>query len=312
MFKLTSAIAATLIGGLVLTACANDSPTGDGTGPSGTIQVDGSSTVFPIIEAAAETFKAENPGVDITVGESGTGGGFEKFCAGETDISDASRPIKPDEEAPVCAEAGIEYAELAIAQDGLAVVVHASNDWVDCLTVEQLAAIWGPDSTVDSWDDVDPSFPATELTLFGPGTDSGTFDYFTDVINGEEGASRSDYTASENDNILVQGVSDEEGALGYFGYAYYAQNTDALKVLGVDSGAGCVIPSDETVQDGSYAPLSRPLFIYVKKAAAAKEEVRTFVEFLLDNASELAHEVGYTPVADGTLAASRQAFEAIL
>jgi phosphate transport system substrate-binding protein len=303
--------AAVLVGTLVLTACANDDPGPTG-GPSGTIEVDGSSTVFPITEAVAEEFHAENPGVDVTVGESGTGGGFEKFCAGETDISNASRPIKPDEEAPLCAAEGIEYAELNIASDGLAVVVHLSNDWVECLTVEELALIWGPDSAVDSWDDVREGFPATEMSLFGPGTDSGTFDYFTDVINGEEGASRSDYTPSENDNILVQGVAGDEGALGYFGFAYYAQNDDKLKVLGIDSGAGCVVPSDATVQDGTYSPLARPLFIYVKEAAAAKPEVAAFVEFFLDNAATLASEVGYTAAHPDTLAASRTAFEAIL
>jgi phosphate transport system substrate-binding protein len=310
--KVTKAISIALLSAVALAACGNNPDTGDGgngSGLSGTVNADGSSTVFPIMEAVAEDFKAANPGVDITVGESGTGGGFEKFCSGETDISNASRPIKEDDEAPVCKENGIEYVELEVAQDGLAVVVHPSNDWVDCLTTEELSQIWEPESSVDSWDDIRSDFPAEELTLFGPGTDSGTFDYFTDVINGEEGASRSDYTASENDNVLVQGVADDKGALGYFGYAYYAQNSDKLKVLGVDAGDGCVVPEDATVQDGTYTPLSRPLYVYVKVASLEKAEVAAFVEFMLDNVQTLSAEVGYTPLSDEELAQAVSAYE---
>jgi phosphate transport system substrate-binding protein len=262
---------------------------------SGSIEIDGSSTVYPITEAVAEDFMAENSGVQITVGIKGTGGGFERFCAGETQISDASRPIK-EEEATTCTSAGIESIELPIAYDALSVVVNPAIDFVDCLTVAELKKIWEPtaEGTVTNWSQVRAGFPDKPLTLYGPGTDSGTFDYFTDAINGEEGASRGDYTPSEDDNVLVQGVAGDEGALGYFGYAYYSQNTDKLKVLGVDPGDGtCVEPSPATVEDGSYQPLARPIFIYVKKESADLPEVKAFVEFYIENAPTLVPEVGY-------------------
>ena len=220
--------------------------------------------------------------MQVTVGVSGTGGGFERFCRGETDLSNASRPIK-DEEATICKDAGIEYVEFQVANDALTVVVNKDNDWVDCLTTEQLKKIWEPDSKVNSWNEVDPSFPDEELKLFGPGTDSGTFDYFTGEINGEEGASRSDYAASEDDNTTVTGVAGEKGGLGYFGFSYFEENQDTLKALEIDGGDGCVAPSVATAQDGTYKPLSRPLFIYVKKESLARPEVEAFLRFMLDN-----------------------------
>ena len=233
---------------------------------SGTVEADGSSTVGPLTTAAAEAFQGENPGVTVTVGISGTGGGFERFCVGETDISDASRPIKTDEpsEGPACEENGITYTELQVAVDALTVIVNPENTWAECLTTEQLATIWGPDAegNVTNWNQVDPSFPDEPLVLAGPGTDSGTFDYFTDVINGEEGASRADYTASEDDNVTIQAVAGETGGLGYLGYTYYEENQDTVKAVQIDSGDGCIAPSAETAQDGTYTPLSRPLFIY--------------------------------------------------
>jgi phosphate transport system substrate-binding protein len=272
---------------------------------SGEINIDGSSTVFPITQGVAEEFNGLASDVEITVGLSGTGGGFEKFCAGETDISNASRPIEEDEIA-ACEAAGVEYTELTVAIDGLTVVVNPENDWVDCITVEQLNMIWMPESTVTNWSDVDPSWPDEEIALYGPGTDSGTFDYFTDVVNGEEGASRSDYTASEDDNVLVQGVAGDEYGLGYFGYAYYIENQDTLKALEIDGGAGCVAPTPETVADGSYAPLSRPLFIYVSSEAMGRDEVAQFVQFYLSDAGvAVVPEVGYVPLDEAALAEQR-------
>jgi phosphate transport system substrate-binding protein len=269
---------------------------------SGSIAIDGSSTVAPLSELAAEDFMGENSGVQITVGTSGTGGGFEKFCNGETDISDASRPIKDDDEAegPNCEANGIEYVELQVANDGLSVVVNPENDWADCLTVEQLKTIWSPESEgeVTSWSDVDPSFPDEDLELFGPGTDSGTFDYFTEAINGEEGASRTDYSPSEDDNVTVTGVSGSTGAIGYFGLSYLELNADSVKGVAVDNGDGCVEPNTETVQDGSYAPLSRPLFIYVTRDLLERPEGAAFVEYYLENATSLAEEALFVPLTE--------------
>src|SRR5215218_10460769 len=224
---------------------------------SGRIEVDGSSTVGPLVTAAAENFRAEQPDVDVTVGISGTGGGFERFCAGETDISNASRPIKDDEEVPICEENGVEYTELQVANDALTVVVNPDNDWATCLTIDQLKTMWEPkaEGKVTSWSDVDPSFPDEELVLFGAGTDSGTFDYFTDAIVGEEGASRSDYQATEDDNVTVEGVANEKGGLGYFGFSYFEQNQDRLKAVSIDDGNGCVEPSADAAQSGEYTPL---------------------------------------------------------
>jgi phosphate transport system substrate-binding protein len=286
---------------LGLAACGDDGGTGgggssdDGAQVSGTVKIDGSSTVAPLSEAAAEAFQGENGEVRVTVGTSGTGGGFEKFCAGETDISDASRAIEEDEIA-ACEQAGIAYQEFQVANDGLSVVVSPENDWAQCLTVDQLKTIWDKGSNVSSWSQVDPSFPDEELVLNGPGTDSGTFDYFTEQINGEEGRSRSDYNATEDDNVIVQGVAGEKGGLGYFGLSYLEQNSGELKGLEIDGGDGCVAPSTETVQDGTYKPLSRPLFIYVSAASLKEPAVEAFVEYYLENATTLAEQALFVPL----------------
>ena len=278
---------------------------------SGRIEVDGSSTVGPFVTAGAEEFQAQNSDVQVTVGISGTGGGFERFCAGETDISDASRPIKEDEEVPVCQKNGIEYTELQVANDGIAVVVNKENDWAKCLTVEQLNKIWGSDSKVDNWNQVDSSFPDQKMTLAGPGTDSGTFDFFTAQINGEEDASRTDYQATEDDNVIVQAVEGDKGGLGYFGLSYFEQNQESINDVEVDGGDGCVAPSTETVQDGSYTPLSRPLFIYVKNTSLQKPEVKGFVQYLLDNGDTIAQNALFVPMTDEQAQKSKSDFEAV-
>jgi phosphate transport system substrate-binding protein len=268
---------------------------------SGTVEADGSSTVGPLTTAAAELFQEENSGVTVTVGISGTGGGFERFCAGETDVSDASRPIDPEEEVPVCEENGVEYIELPVATDALTVVVNTENDWATCLTVDQLMTMWEPaaEGTVTNWNQVDPSFPDQALVLAGPGTDSGTFDYFTDAINGEEGASRADYTASEDDNVIVQAVEGDAGALGYFGYTYYEENADALTAVEIDGGSGCVAPSPESARDGSYTPLARPLFIYVNTAKLAENPaLAPFVQYYLDTIDTIAETALFIPPND--------------
>jgi phosphate transport system substrate-binding protein len=288
---------------LVLSACGgnNSGGGGGGGGLSGTITIDGSSTVGPMSAVASELFNEENPDVKITVGESGTGGGFEKFCAGETDMNDASRPIKSDEEAPVCAENGVEYKELVVANDALTVIVPTSNDWATCLTTEQLNQVWGPkaEGKVTNWNQVDPSFPDVPLELFGPGTDSGTFDYFTGEINGEEGVSRADYQPSEDDNVIIQGVSGSKGGLGYLGYTYYEQNTDKVNAVQVDSGGGCVSPSAETVQDGTYTPLARPLFIYPSIASMSDNAAfASFVDFFVANDATISETAQYVPLSD--------------
>ena len=262
---------------------------------SGDIAIDGSSTVYPITEAMAEEFGAVNPDVRVAVGISGTGGGFKKFCNGETDIQDASRAIK-DSEKEACTAAGVEYTEFLIGLDGLSVVVNPANSFAKCLTVEQLKTIWDQGSTVANWKEVDPAFEDKPLALYGPGTDSGTFDFFTEVVNGVAKQSRADYTASEDDNVLVQGVAGDEGALGYFGMAYYLENADKLKAVEIDGGKGCVAPSFETVADGTYAPLSRPLYIYVKHVSLDRPEVFEFVKFYLANAPEIVPAVDYVGV----------------
>ena len=289
---------------------ASPGTTSGGPKLSGRIEVDGSSTVGPLVTAAAEDFQAQNAGVQVTVGISGTGGGFERFCKGETDISDASRPIKPDEEAPVCKKNGIDYTELQVANDGIAVVVNKENTWATCLTVEQLKKIWEPSSKVDNWNKVDPSFPDQKMTLAGPGTDSGTFDFFTKAINGEEDASRTDYQATEDDNIIVQAVEGDKGGLGYFGLSYFEQNQGNLNDVQVNGGSGCVSPTTETVQDGSYTPLSRPLFIYVKNASLAKPEVKAFVKYLLDNEEALTKKALFVPMTADQAQKSQSTFEA--
>jgi phosphate transport system substrate-binding protein len=296
----------------------NSSSSGTGASTSGTggqalsgrIEVDGSSTVGPFVTAGAEEFQGQNRDVQVTVGISGTGGGFERFCAGETDISDASRPIKEDEEVPVCKKNGIEYTQLQVANDGIAVVVNKENDWAKCLTVDQLKKIWEPTSKVNNWNQVDSSFPDEKLTLAGPGTDSGTFDFFTKEINGEEDASRTDYQATEDDNVIVQAVEGDKGGSGYFGLSYFEQNQGNLNVVQVDGGEGCVTPSTETVQDGSYVPLSRPLFIYVKNTSLQKPEVKAFVQYLLDNHETIAQNALFVPMTDDQAQKSKSMFEA--
>ena len=266
---------------------------------SGRIQADGSSTVGPLTTAAAELFREQQPDVDVTVGISGTGGGFERFCRGETDISNASRPIKEDEEAPLCRKNGVAYTELQVAIDALTVVVNSENDWVDCLTVDQLRAIWEPGSEISNWNQVPGGdYPDQRLTLAGPGTDSGTFDYFTDEVNGEEGASRSDYTPSEDDNVVVRAVQGDRGALGYFGYTYYEENESELKALAIDGGGGCVEPSADTARSGEYTPLARPLFIYVKNESLGRPEVQAFVRYFLEDVEAVAETVRFIPPSD--------------
>ena len=267
----------------------------------GDVSIDGSSTVYPITEAMAEEFgKATGGNVKITVGVSGTGGGFRRFCASETVISNASRPIKQSE-VDLCAENGLEYIELPVAIDGLSVMVNPANDFVECVTVDELHTIWAPEAEgqVMKWNQVRATWPDEDIRLYGPGVDSGTFDYFTETVNGESQASRGDFLPSENDNVLVTGIVGDRGALGYFGYAYYAENADRLKLVGIDGGAGCITPTDETINNGAYAPLSRPLFIYVASDALNQPHVKAFVEFYLDkNNRGLVSETGYIPFPD--------------
>jgi phosphate transport system substrate-binding protein len=281
---------------------------GDDAGGGGVITADGSSTVGPFVTKAAEDFK-DAEGVDVTVGISGTGGGFERFCAGETDLSNASRPIDEDEQA-LCTEEGVEYVEFRIATDALTNVVNTENDWATCLTVDQLNAIWEPGSKVKNWNQVDSSFPDVAIRLYGPGTDSGTFDYFTDVINGEEGASRTDYQPSEDDNVTVQGVSGDRGGLGYFGFSYFEDNQTTLKALEVDGGSGCVAPSVEAAQSDTYTPLSRPLFVYAKQSSFDEnEDVRNFVRFMFDNNETIATEARFVPLSQAQVDEGIAAFE---
>ncbi len=277
-----------------------------------TIKIDGSSTVYPITEAMAEEFQKATK-TRVTVGESGTGAGFKKFCRGETDISDASRPIA-QKEIDACKEAGIQFIELPIAFDALTVVVNSKNDWVKSLSVDDLKNIWKPGSGVKNWKQVNAAYPDKKLPLFGPGTASGTFDYFTEAVNGKSKSSRTDFTPSEDDNVLVQGVVGNEGALSYFGYAYYEENKDKLRAIPISAKAvaPAVMPSPETVKDGTYVPLSRPLFIYVNATAAAfKPEVKAFVNFYLENAPKLVAEVKYVPLPDDDYAAVKEHFKAM-
>ena len=287
---------------LALAGCSGgDAGKTEGTGGTdsamtGSITADGSSTVYPITEAIAEEFtKEQGGGVRVTVGESGTGGGFKRFCAGETDISNASRPIK-DSEKDLCTQNGVAFVEMHVASDGLSVVVNPANSFVQCLKVEELKKLWEPGSKISRWSQVRAGFPNDEIKLYGPGTASGTFDYFTEAIMGKEDQSRADYTASEDDNVLVQGVAGDKGALGYFGYAYYSENKEKLKLVDIDSGAGCVTATPETIKGGTYKPLSRPLLIYVSQKAMARPEVQSFLRFFNENAAELIPQVGYVPL----------------
>jgi phosphate transport system substrate-binding protein len=276
------------------------------------IKIDGSSTVYPITEAVAEEFQKSTK-VKVTVGESGTGGGFKKFCRGETDISDASRPIS-QKEMDACKEAGIQYIELPIAYDALTVVVNDKNDWVKSLSVDELKKIWGPGSSVKNWKDVNPAYPDKKMGLYGPGTASGTFDYFSEAINGKSKAHRTDYTPSEDDNVLVQGVTGNVGGLAYFGMAYYEENKDKLRAIPISAKTGgpAILPSVQTVEDGTYQPLARPIFIYVNATAAAfKPEVKAFVNFYLENAPTLVKEVKYVPLPTADYTAVKAHFKAM-
>ncbi len=300
---------------LSLSACGGgDADAGSGTegGVSGAVAVDGSSTVYPMSNTAAEMLLEENPDIDVSVGFAGTGGGFEKFCAGQTDISDASRPIKADEEVPVCEEKGVEYTELLVATDALTVVVHPDLA-VDCITSEQVVELFGPKSKVTNWQDLDPSFPDQEIAGFIPGTDSGTYDYMAaDVVGDESEALREDFEVSEDDNILVQGVAGTEGAVGFFGYTYYEENADKLKALSIDDGAGCVAPSAETAQAGEYTPLARPLFIYVSNSAYAdKPAVAEYVDFYIENLTAIAEAAAYIPLNEDDYAGTQDALAGI-
>jgi phosphate transport system substrate-binding protein len=298
-----AAAPAAVVLAMSLAACGgnNEAEAGGGNGGgsvSGEVVADGSSTVGPLTSAAGELSAEQSPDVNVSVATSGTGGGFEKFCQGQTDLSNASRPIE-DEEIAICEENGVEYTELRVATDALTVVTSAENDFVDCITTEELNKMWAPEAegTVTAWSDVNPEWPDEDLELYGPGTDSGTFDYFTDEINGEEGASRSDYNASEDDNVIVQGVSGSANALGYFGFTYYEENADTLKALEVDSGDGCVAPSAESAGDGSYTPLARPLFVYVaNKSYADKPQVAEFVDYYVASDADIAEAAQFIPL----------------
>lgn len=288
-----TAVAAVAAVALVVASCG---AADGGSDLSGTIEIDGSSTVYPVTEAVAEEFGAETGGsVRVMVGFSGTGGGFKRFCAGETQVSNASRHITQAER-ELCARNGVDFVEMQVAIDGLAVVANPASTFVECLTVEELRRMWEPGSQVNNWSQVRDGFPDAPIKLYGPGTNSGTFDYFTEAIMGRERASRSDFTASEDDNVLVAGVEGDRNALGYFGYAYYAENTGRLKAVAVDNGQGCVYPTPDAVESGQYAPLARPLFIYVDRAALARPEVAAFVRFYMEHAPTLVPEVGYVPV----------------
>lgn len=304
-------LAAVALVGVVALACGDDDESSTAASNlTGDIRVDGSSTVTPLISLAAEDFQTENTGVRVTVGTSGTGGGFEKFCNGETDVSMASRAIKESETAN-CAAKSIVAQELVVANDGLSVVVNPDNDWANCLTVAQLKKIWEPGSTVNNWNQVDPSFPNQKLTLYGAGSDSGTFDYFTLAVNGKEKATRTDYNPSEDDNVTVTGVSGDKGAMGYFGLSYLLENEGKIKGVEIDGGDGCVAADTATVQDGSYKPLSRPLFIYVKADSAKRPEVKAFAEYYLDNQKSITEEALFVPLTDEQVTKATEELAAI-
>jgi phosphate transport system substrate-binding protein len=310
------AIAACGVLALGVAACGGDDDDGGdgGGGLSGTINIDGSSTVFPFTQRAVELFNEDNPDVKINVGESGTGGGFEKFCAGETDINDASRPIE-EEEVTACQKDGVAYDELQVANDGIAVVTNPAIE-VSCLSTDQLKQLWNKGSTVKNLSDLGNDgeggepLPDAELSLFGPGTDSGTFDFFTEKINGEEGVSREDYQPSEDDNVIVQGVSGDPGGLGYFGFSYYEENADKLNLVSIDGGSGCVAPSAETIQDESYF-LSRPLFMYPSDAAVAKPEVEAFLQFVEENYEQIATDAQIVPMTADQAAQSKSKLDSL-
>jgi phosphate transport system substrate-binding protein len=310
----STALVAFLI--LFVSACGDattDGATGNGNGQlEGTIIIDGSSTVTPLITVAAEDFQAANPGVRVTVATSGTGGGFEKFCVGETDVSMASRPISEDESAS-CAANGIEPVEFIVANDALSVIVNPDNDWSSCLSVEQLNTMWAPESegAVNNWNQIDSSFPDQRLQLFGAGSDSGTFDYFTDEINGDEGAIRTDYNPSEDDNVTIVGVEGDVGAVGFLGLSYVLENEGRISALDIDSGNGCVAPSAETVIDGSYVPLGRPLFVYFKAESLERPEVGAFAQYYADNQETITETALFIPLSEEQAANQQQILDQI-
>lgn len=317
-YRFMSALGVTAALAFGVAACGGDdeesgSSTTGGEALSGKIQVDGSSTVGPLAEAAAELFQAENPDVRVTVGTSGTGGGFEKFCRGETDISNASRQIK-EEEIELCAEGGVAYDELGVANDGLAVAVNPENDWATCLTVEELSKAWTRDSKVDNWNQINPEFPDEKLELFGPGSDSGTFDYFTEAINGEEGVIRTDYNnIGEDDNAAVTGVGGSKGGMGYIPLSFVEQNSDKVKAVQVENEDGeCIAPSSETVQDGTYNPLGRQLFMYPSAEALARPEVDAFLEFIIENNEQIAEQALFIALNDEQKSVATAKIEEIL
>jgi len=296
-----------------LAACGGSNSAGGDGEISGEVVVDGSSTVQPLTAAAGELFGEEQSGVNVSVATSGTGGGFEKFCQGQTDISNASRPIKPEEKA-ICDEKGIEFKELRVATDALTVVVSKDNDFIECLTTAELKKLWAPESEgkIKTWDQINKTYPKEDIDLYGPGTDSGTFDYFTDEINGEEGASRADYNASEDDNVIVKGVGGSKNALGYFGYTYFEENASKLKAVQVDSGDGCVTPSAKTSADGTYTPLARPLFIYVaKKAYDSKPQVSAFVDYFVENDGSIAEAAKFIALNEDQKSELAKEFDAL-
>jgi phosphate transport system substrate-binding protein len=304
--KRTFGLLATVAAGAALAA---GTVSAGGSALKGTITADGSSTVGPYVQAAAEGFQKKNKGVRVTVGISGTGGGFERFCKGETDISNASRPIKQATEAKTCRDNGISYIGFPAANDGLSVVVNKDNTWANCLTLGELKKMWEPGSKVDNWKEVRAGFPDVKLKLFGAGTDSGTFDYFTEAIMGKARASRSDYQATEDDNVTVQGVAGEKGGLGYFGFSYFEENQDKLKLLGVDGGNGCVKPSVQTVQNRTYKPLGRPLFVYAKKSSFKRAEVQAFIKYILDNEKAIAKKARFIPLTNAQLKNSKRLYK---
>jgi phosphate transport system substrate-binding protein len=288
---------------LGIAACGDDDDeNGDGGGGggsgdvSGKIVIDGSSTVGPFAQAAAEEFQAQNPDVQVSVGTSGTGGGFERFCAGETDISDASRPIDEEEEVPICRKNNVAYKEVQVANDGISVVTNPAVE-IDCMTVQELKKAWQTNSDVSSFSDIKPDFPDTEVSFYGPGTDSGTFEFFTEEVNGEEGNTRKDYQPSEDDNVLVTGVSGDDGGFGYFGFSYYEQNQDNLNLVSVNAGDGCVAPSQETISSGEYKPLSRPLFMYPSEEALQKPQVQAFMDYVIENYETISEASNIVPMS---------------
>ena len=292
---------------LVLLSCGGGNTESNKSKLSGTINIDGSSTVYPITEAVAEEYRNEQPTVNVTIGSSGTGAGFKKFARGESDISDASRPIKEVEKED-CKAKNINYEELMVALDGISIMVNPENTWIDSITVEELKAIWEPNSKIMKWSDIHSGWPAQDIHLYGPNTAHGTYDFFTEAVLGESGASRTDYNAVADYNVGIQGISSDKYALGYFGLAYYEENKDKLKLIGVDNGNGAIKPSLETVKDGTYAPLSRPLFIYINSTAVKRNEVVNFVNYYIENAGALAKDVGYIPLPQSEYDAQKASF----